>query len=140
MLIGEYIHGIDEKNRVSLPAKFRQEMGKKVVLAKGVDNCLSVFTPKEWANFSQTLSQETLRKDNRGFNRLTFGGAMEAEVDSIGRILVPDFLIEWASLKGKVAIIGVQNKVEIWNEKTWVEYRRTAEKQMGSFAENVTAH
>ena len=110
-------------------------MGKKIVIAKGLDNCLSVYTPKEWQKFSERLSSETLRANNRGFNRFTFGGASLAEVDSIGRILVPDFLADWAKLKGKVAIIGVQNKVEIWNEKTWRKYQANIERKPEALAE-----
>ena len=137
MLIGEYRHSIDDKKRVSLPAKFRAEMGKKIILAKGFDKCVFAFTPKEWSNFSGKLSQETLRSDNRGLNRFMFAGASEAEVDSIGRILIPDFLSEWAGLKDKVAILGVQSHVEIWNEKTWLEYKANNERQADSLAEKV---
>ncbi len=137
MLIGEHRHSIDEKNRVSLPSKFRSEMGRKLVVARGLDHCLFVFTPKEWKLFSAKLSQETLRADNRGFNRFMFGGASEAEVDSIGRILIPDFLAEWAELKDKVAIIGVESRVEIWNEKTWLAYKAQVEKQADSLAEKL---
>ena len=112
-------------------------MGKKIILAKGFDKCIFAFTPKEWKNFSGQLSQETLRSDNRGLNRFMFAGASEAEVDSIGRILIPDFLSEWAGLKDKVAILGVQRHVEIWNEKTWLEYKANNERQADSLAEKV---
>src|SRR3989338_7764300 len=125
MLIGEYTHTIDDKNRLSLPVKFRKEMGKKVVVTPGLDNCLFLFTVNEWKNISEKLSQASIgQSDNRGFNRFMFGGAVEAEVDSIGRILVPDFLRERANLKNRVVVIGVQSRVEIWNEKTWIEYKQ----------------
>lgn len=137
MLIGEHRHSIDDKKRLSLPAKFRAELGKKVVIAKGLDNCLSVYTPKEWKNFSERLSTETLKSDNRGLNRFMFGGAAEAEIDGVGRILVPDFLAEWATLTDKVVILGVQNHVEIWNEKTWLSYKAQNERQANELAEKV---
>ena len=138
MLIGEYTYTIDEKNRVSLPSKFRQEMGKKIVVTPGLDNCLFVFTLKEWEKISEKLSEGSmLQADNRSFNRFMFGGAVEVEVDSIGRILVPDFLRERANLKNKVAVIGVQNRVEIWNEKSWVDYKKVVEKQADSLAEKL---
>lgn len=125
MLIGEYTHSIDEKNRVSLPAKFRSEMGKKIVLTPGLDQCLFVFTQKEWAKIDEKLNQSSLlQADNRSFNRFMFGGAVEVEVDSIGRILIPDFLRDRANLKNKVVVIGVSSRVEIWNEKTWCEYKK----------------
>ncbi|MDO8482699.1 MAG: division/cell wall cluster transcriptional repressor MraZ [bacterium] len=138
MLIGEYTHTIDDKNRLSLPVKFRQEMGKKVVVTPGLDNCLFLFTMSEWKKISDKLSQSSmLQADNRGFNRFMFGGAVEAEVDSIGRILVPDFLRERASLKGKVVVIGVQSRVEIWNEKSWIDYKKVVEKQADTLAEKL---
>lgn len=143
MLIGEYTHTIDEKNRLSLPAKFRQEMGKKVVVTPGLDKCLFVFTVKEWGNISERLaSSSMLQADTRSFNRFLFGGAVEAEVDSIGRILVPDFLREHAGLSihaaSKAVIIGVQNRVEIWNEKSWQEYKKVVEKQADALAEKLS--
>jgi MraZ protein len=138
MLIGEYTHSIDEKNRVSLPAKFRSEMGKKLVVTPGLDNCLFVFTLKEWAAIETKLNTSSLlQSDNRSFNRFMFGGAVEAEVDSIGRILIPDFLRDRASLKNKVVIIGVSNRVEIWNEKAWGEYKKVVEKQADTLAEKL---
>lgn len=85
MLIGEYTHSIDDKNRVSLPAKFRAEMGKKMVVTSGLDGCLWVFTHKEWQKIEEKLNQSSLgQSDNRGFNRFMFSSAVEAEVDSIG--------------------------------------------------------
>jgi len=138
MLIGEYTHSIDEKNRVSLPAKFRSEMGKKLVVTPGLDNCLFVFTLKEWSTIESKLnSSSLLQSDNRSFNRFMFGGAVEAEVDSIGRILIPDFLRDRASLKNKVVLIGVSNRVEIWNEKAWGEYKKVVEKQADTLAEKL---
>ncbi|MEY2664494.1 MAG: hypothetical protein RIT04_302 [Candidatus Parcubacteria bacterium] len=139
MLIGEYIHTIDDKNRLSLPAKFRQEMGKKVVVTPGLDTCLFVFTLKEWEKFSSKLAESSmLQADTRSFNRYILGGAVEAEVDSIGRILVPDFLRVRAGLSTtKVAVIGVQSRVEIWNEKSWIEYKKVVEKQADTLAEKL---
>ncbi len=138
MLIGEYTHTIDDKNRVSLPAKFRQEMGKKIVVTPGLDNCLFVFTLKEWERISGKLSESSmLQADTRSFNRFLFGGAVEVDVDSIGRILVPDFLRDRAALKSKVVVIGVQNRVEIWNDKSWSDYKKIVEKQADALAEKL---
>src|SRR4051812_5973058 len=99
MLIGEYIHTIDEKNRMSLPVKFRKEMGKVVVLAPGLDNSIFMFTVKEWEKIAARLSESSmLQADNRSFNRFMFGGAVEIEVDASGRILLPEFLKDRAGL------------------------------------------
>lgn len=138
MLIGEYTHSIDDKNRLSLPSKFRKEMGKSVVLTPGLDGCLFVFTGKQWEKISEKLSQGSfLKSDSRSFNRFMYGGAVEAEVDAIGRILVPDFLKDRAKLKEKVVIIGVQDRVEIWNEDSWMDYKKMVEKQADSLAEKL---
>ena len=138
MLIGEYTHSIDDKNRVSLPAKFRAEMGKKLVITPGLDNCLFLFTTKEWEKISERLSEGSmLQSDTRSFNRFLFGGAVEVEVDSIGRILVPDFLKTRAGLTTKVAVVGVQSRVEIWDEHAWNEYKNGVEKRADALAEKL---
>lgn len=138
MLIGEYIHTIDDKNRLSLPAKFRAEMGKKVVVTPGLDGCLFVFTLKQWEKISGKLGESSLLQgDTRSFNRYMLGGASEAEVDSLGRVLIPDFLRERATLKEKVAVVGVQSRVELWNDKKWQEYKRGVEGQADTLAEKL---
>lgn len=138
MLIGEYIHTLDEKNRMSLPAKFRSELGKKVVLAPGLDKSIFMFTVKEWEKIASRLGENSmLQADNRSFNRFMFGGAVEVDVDGSGRILVPDFLKDRANLKKTVAVIGVQNRVEIWNEKIWADYKAVVEKEADQLAEKL---
>jgi MraZ protein len=138
MLIGEYTHSIDDKNRLSLPAKFRTELGKKIVVTQGLDNCLWVFKHVEWQKIEEKLNQSSIgQADNRSFNRLMFSSAVEAEVDSIGRILVPEFLRDRANLKNKVVVIGVSSRVEIWNEKTWTDYKKVVEKQADALAEKL---
>lgn len=138
MLIGEFIHTIDDKNRISLPAKFRKEMGGSLVITPGLDNCLFVFTKKEWQKISEKLSAfSMLQADNRSFNRFMFGGATEVDVDSIGRMLLPDFLKERANLKTKAALVGVQNRLEIWNDKAWNDYKKLVEKKADALAEKL---
>lgn len=144
MLIGEYIHTIDEKNRISLPVKFRKEMGKKIIITPGLDACLFLFTIKEWAKVSRKLSDSSndlsfLKADQRSFNRYMFGRAAEAEVDAIGRILIPDFLKDRIGLKDKVAIVGVEDRVEIWNDKTWSQNKEAVEKQAPELAEKLSS-
>ncbi len=140
MLIGEYIHALDDKNRLSLPAKFRRELGKRVVVTPGLDGCLFVFADKEWKNLADRLSGSEgsmLQSDNRGFNRRMFGRAAEVEVDSIGRILIPDFLKNTAGLSGKVAVVGIKNRLELWSEKTWREYSDVVERKADTLAERL---
>lgn len=142
MFIGEYIHTIDEKNRISLPAKFRRELGRKVIITPGLDSCLFVFTAKEWEKVSKKLGSSEddlsfLKSDQRTFNRNMFGQAFEADIDSIGRVLLPEFLKERAKLQNTGAIIGVQDRLEIWNDKIWSEYKKQAEKQAEELAEKL---
>ncbi len=142
MLIGEYIHTIDEKNRVSMPAKLRKELGKKIIITPGIDNCLFVFKNSDWANVVKNLTSKEgelsfLESDQRSFNRYMFGRAAEIEVDSIGRILIPEFLKEKLKLKGSVAIVGVEDRLEIWNDKVWAEYKEKAEKDSVELAEKL---
>jgi len=142
MLIGEYIHTVDEKNRVSMPAKFRKELGKKIIITPGLGQCLFIFTTKEWEKVSQKLSDSDsdlsfLKADQRSFNRYMFGRAMEVEIDSIGRILVPDFLKERIGLKNSAAIVGVKDRVEVWNERAWSEQKEAVEKQAEHLAEKL---
>lgn len=145
MLIGEYIHTIDEKNRISLPAKWRKEMGKSVIITPGLEQCLFVFTLGEWAKVSNKLGSTDgelsfLKSDQRTFNRNMFGQAVDVEVDSIGRILIPDFLKDRVKLKNTAAFIGVQDRLEIWNDKIWIEYKKNAEKQAESLAEKLAGN
>jgi MraZ protein len=138
MLIGEYIHTLDEKKRVSLPIKFRKEVGKKIIVTAGLDNCLWIFTLAQWKTISEKLSHfSMLAADNRSFNRYMFGSATEVEVDTIGRILLPEFLVTRANLKSKIAVVGVQDRVEIWNEENWKEYKNVVEKQADQLAEKL---
>ena len=142
MLIGEYIHTIDEKNRMSLPVKFRKELGKKIIITPGLDSCLFIFTTKEWAKVSVRLSDTEsdlsfLKADQLSFNRYMFGRAAEVEFDSIGRILIPDFLKDRIGLKNSAAVIGVGDRVEIWNDKTWSANQEAVAKQAGDLAEKL---
>jgi MraZ protein len=140
MLIGEYRHTIDDKNRLSLPSKFRKEMGETVVVTPGLDSCLFIFTVKEWERISGHLSagdSSILQADNRGFNRFLLGGAVEAEIDAVGRMLIPEHLRERAKLKTKVVVIGVRDRVELWDEAVWDEYRRGVEAKADQLAEKL---
>jgi MraZ protein len=141
MLIGTYSHTIDDKNRLSLPSKFRKEMGKTVVITPGLDSCLFVFTAKEWETISGRLSTKEssiLTADNRSFNRYLLGMAVEVEVDAVGRMLIPDHLRSRAKLQSKVVFIGVRDRVEIWDEGTWQAYAKDVEGKADALAEKLS--
>ena len=138
MLLGEYTHTFDDKNRISLPSKFRKEIGKKVVITHGLDNCLFLYPVSEWEKISAKLAELGMgQADTRGFNRFMLAGAVEADVDAIGRILIADFHREFAQLKNRVVFTGVHNRVEIWNERTWKDYKTKIEKQADMMAEKL---
>ena len=138
MFIGEYSHTIDSKRRLAVPSKFRKDLGKGTVITRGLDNCLFIFPLKEWNSFSQKLSTLPLgQSDARGFIRLMLAGAMDVQLDGLGRILVPDYLKEYASLKKQVVITGVLNRLEIWDETLWKRYKGRSEKEIGDMAERL---
>jgi len=138
MLIGEYTHTVDAKKRLSLPSKFRKELGKKVVLTRGLDNCIFVYPIDAWKNISDKLAALSIgQSHSRGFNRFMLAGAIEADVDTAGRVLIPDFLKDFAQLKNKVVLTGIHNRVEIWNEKLWNEYKKRIEKEADVLAEKL---
>jgi|SRR3989344_2144863 len=138
MLIGEYKHTLDPKKRLSLPARFRRELGKKVVITRGLDNCLFVYSLREWANISRKLAELSIgQADTRGFNRFLLSGAVPSDIDGAGRILIPDFLKEFAGLQDEVVVAGMQSRVEIWNADSWDAYKRRIEKQADRMAEKL---
>lgn len=138
MLIGEYTHTLDDKNRISLPAKFRKVLGTKLIVAPGLDGCLFIFTESEWKKVSAKLTEASLlTADNRSFNRYMFGGATDTSVDSAGRILISDFLKEKANLSEKVVLVGVSSRVEIWSESSWKSIKQVFEKEADRLAEKL---
>ena len=139
MLIGEYKHTLDTKKRLSLPSKWRKELGTKLVLTRGLDSCLFIYPLKEWERISAKVAELPLgQADTRSFNRFFLSGAVEVEVDKNGRILVPDFLKEFADLKeGTVILTGIHNRVEIWTEKMWNAYKQRIEQQADALAEKL---
>jgi len=132
MFIGEYTYILDTKRRLGIPAKFRKSLGKKAVITKGLDNCLFLFSEKEWEKLAKRLSNFQFEKsDARGFSRFMLAGASEVSIDSLGRILIPDYLKKHAGLKKKTIIAGISNRIEIWDETQWENYTQKAEKGKG---------
>ena len=138
MLIGEYKHNLDPKKRLAIPSKFRKELGSGAVLTKGLDGCLFIFPSKNWAPFAEMLGGLSIGKqDTRSFSRLFLSGAVEVEFDSLGRILIPDVLKEYAQLNKSIIVAGLFNRLEIWDEKRWNSYKAKLEKNSDSIAEKL---
>ena len=129
MLIGQYEHTIDAKKRLALPAKFRGELGDKIIITRGIEGCLAVYTEVEWKIMADKLSTLTIsQSEARSFTRMILAGAMEVSLDKLGRILVPDYLKEYADLKKNVVVCGLSNRLEIWDAEKWQAYKTEAEK------------
>ncbi len=138
MLIGEYKHTLDPKKRLSLPSTWRGELGASLVVTRGLDNCLFVYPLAEWQKITDKIGDLPFGSaDTRSFNRFFLSGAVEVEVDSVGRILVPDFLKEFANLDTKVVLAGIHNRIEIWDENKWTEYKTQIESEADSLAEKL---
>ncbi len=138
MFKGEYNHIIDHKKRLSIPSKLRKSLGKKAVITRGLDNCLVVYPFKEWDKMTEKLEGlPTGQSEARGFARIMLSGATDVELDKLGRILVPDNLKDYAFLNKNVVIIGLSNKIELWDEKRWEEYKGKMEPTVNKMAENL---
>ena len=138
MFIGEYEHTLDEKKRVSLPKQFRTGLGKKMVMTRGLDNCLFVYSKSNWEKVAEKLQALSFAQaDTRGFNRFILSGAVEVEVDTAGRILIPEHQKEFAGLKKTVVFAGVSDRVEVWDSESWKAYKARIEKQADSMAEKL---
>ena len=139
MLIGEFHHNIDDKNRLIIPAKFRDEIGDKFVLTRGLDGCLFAFSQEEWLNFETKLKSLPLSDKNaRNFVRFFLAGATECEIDKQGRFLIPNNLRTAASLEKETVIIGVGTRLEIWNREIWKTYSSDENISADEIAENMT--
>lgn len=138
MFIGEYIYTIDQKKRISIPAKFRKALGKKAIITMGLDSCLVVYPVSEWQKLAKKLENlPNGQVDARGFSRIMLSGAVDVEFDKLGRILIPDYLKKYAALNKNIAVLGLSNKIEIWDEIKWQEYRARTEKEIGDMASRL---
>jgi len=138
MFIGEYNYKIDAKKRLAVPSNFRNELDKKVVVTRGLDGCLFLYPLDQWQQLAEKISSLPLaQSDARSFARVMLAGAMEVEIDGSGRILIPDYLKEYAGLEKEVTIAGVYNRMEIWDKKKWDEYKTQTEGEVGDIAERL---
>jgi MraZ protein len=140
LLIGEYQHSVDDKGRLFMPAKFREELGAKFVASRGIGQCLFVFSNDEWTKFSANLTQAP--KSNipaQDFLRLLFASACECEPDKQGRILLPQRLREFAGIEGEAVVIGLMNRAEIWSKQNWDEFNKRSSQDFEKTLENLAA-
>lgn len=139
MFIGEFSHNLDAKGRMAVPAKFRSKLGAGAIITRGLDHCLFVFTNTEWETLAQKLISLPLTQANsRAFVRLMLSGAADVQIDKQGRILVPDYLREYAGLKKQVVVAGLYNRFEIWDADSWKQYKTKTESASDEIAEKLS--
>lgn len=138
MFIGEYKHSIDDKGRLAVPAKFRADLNKAAVITRGLDHCLYVFTAGAWSEIAAKIKALPMTNPNaRAFQRLMLAGAVEVDLDTQGRALIPDYLREYAKLGKQSVIAGVYDRIEIWDEEAWKNYKEKTEAQSDEIAERL---
>ena len=143
MFLGEYSYTLDDKGRLTLPARFRDDLAQGVAITRGLDGCLFVFTYEDWKQFTATLSERLpfTQKSAREFSRFFFSGAVDAIPDKQGRVLIPPYLREYAALDAEVTIIGANSRLELWNPERWQKMRLDVESNAEMIAEqfgNIT--
>lgn len=138
MFMGEYKHNIDIKGRLIMPAKFRDDLGDRFVVTRGLDQCLFVYPMDEWHILEEKIKKLPLtKKDARAFSRFFFSGATECEVDKQGRINLPLTLQTYANIDKECAVVGVSNRLEIWSLETWTNYMDDQTETFEEIAENM---
>jgi len=140
VFLGEYVHGIDEKNRLAIPARFRQDLADGLYLTKGVDRCLYVLTPDGWNRLADRIAGlPSMQADARKIQRHFFSGAAPLVPDKLGRIVVPQSLRAYANLENEVVIAGVHSRIEIWRRESWDEEQARIDEQTATIAEQMAS-
>lgn len=138
MLIGEYHHNIDDKNRLVIPSKFREEIGKKFILTRGLDKCLFIYSADEWETIVAKLKKLPFtHKDSRYFTRFFLSGAIECELDNAGRVCITSPLIEYADITKECVIIGANDRLEVWSKESWDSFMDSNALEFENIAENL---
>lgn len=138
MFIGEYNGTIDDKARISIPAKFRSSLKNKVVVTRGLDNSLVLYTLDEWKKLAEKLASLPISTANtRAFSRLMLAGAMDCDIDKQGRIVLPGYLKEYAKIGKKLIYAGMYSRIEIWSDELWTKYKTQTEKNSNAIAEQL---
>ncbi len=138
MFIGEYSHNLDDKGRLAVPKKFRNDLSKGAVVTRGLDNCLFLYTKDEWRKLADKLANLPFSQaKSRAFARLMLAGAMDVSVDKQGRVIIPEYLRTFAGLKKEIIVAGLYNRLELWDQKKWSEYTKKTEKDSNKIAEEM---
>ena len=138
MLMGEYHHNIDEKNRLVMPSKFRNDLGNTFIITRGLDKCLFVYSMVEWNKVVEKMKTLPFTQKNaRYFTRFLLSGAIEAELDKSGRVSITSPLIEYADITKECVIIGANDRLEIWSKESWNNFMDENSMEFENIAENL---
>lgn len=138
MFIGQFSHTLDDKGRLSVPVKFRDDLSEGLVVTRGLDRSLFLYPKREWGQLASKLAALPLSKsDTRAFARLMLAGAMEADIDASGRVTIPPYLRKYANLNKRVIVTGLYDRLEIWDEETWNVYCAKTEQEGNEIAERL---
>lgn len=138
MFIGEYTHSIDDKGRLAIPVKFRAQLASGAVVTKGFDKCLFLYTMDEWQKLVDKINAMPVSQSNsRAVARMMLAGAVDVTPDKQGRVILPKYLTAYAGVKSNVVVAGLYNRLEIWDTKSWQEYKQKTEKDADSAAEQL---
>ena len=138
MFIGEYKHSLDDKGRIAIPSKFRKQLAKGAVVTRGLDTSLFLFPKEEWDKLAEKLASLPLGQSNsRAFARLMLAGAMDVSLDKQGRVVLPEYLREYAGIKKNLILAGLYNRLELWDEERWETYKKKVEGDADSVAEQL---
>ncbi len=138
MFIGTYVHSIDDKGRIAVPMKFRDDLAHGAVVTRGLDASLFLLPLEEWGKLAEKLAGLPLgQASSRAFSRLMLAGAMEVKLDGQGRFIVPEYLRAYAALKKNVIVVGVNNRIELWDEEEWNAYATKTEDDAEAIAEQL---
>lgn len=139
MFIGEYRHSRDSKGRIIIPARFREDLGDKVILARGLDGCINLYTPEQWGKLLAELQKlPSTKKETRMYIHMFTSRASECEFDAQGRVLMPQSLIQEAAIEKNCVVVGVMDHVEIWASDRWDAYYANASENFEELAEQLT--
>ena len=138
VFIGEYSHNLDDKGRLAIPKKFRDDLAKGAVVTRGLDSCLFLYTKKEWEKLAEKLAALPFAQANtRAFARLMLAGAMDVDIDKQGRVILPEYLRQYAGIEKNIIVAGLYNRLELWDETKWAEYKKKTESESNQIAEQM---
>jgi MraZ protein len=140
LFLGEFEHSIDDKSRLAVPARFRPALEDGLVMARGVERCLVIYDSESWRAVSERVRNlNPWQEDARRMQRHFFSGAVPAQPDKLGRVVIPQFLRTYAQLETEVVVVGLADRIEVWSRSEWQRVRTEAERDSAELAEHLAA-